>query len=125
MGNVGSRVDPGFFLPVRILSRLFRRLFLENLINAHSTGQLQFFGRLQGLANPRALNDYLQPVRNIEWVVYAKRPFKGPKAVLTYLSRYTHRVAIANSRLISHHEGGRYLQMERLPSKRNSTVRKP
>ena len=97
---------PGFFLPVRVLSRLFRRLFLEHLIDAHSAGQLQFFGRHQGLANPQAFDDYLQPVRNVDWVVYAKRPLKGPKAVLTYLSRYTHRVAIANSRLISHNQHG-------------------
>ena len=109
ISNEGQRwiaCRPGFFLPVRVLSRLFRRLFLENLINAHSAGQLQFFGRHQVLANPQAFDDYLQPVRNIEWVVYAKRPFAGPKAVLSYLARYTHRVAIANNRLISHNERG-------------------
>ena len=109
ISNEGQRwiaCRPGFFLSVRVLSRLFRRLFLENLINAHSAGQLQFFGRHQVLANPQAFDDYLQPVRNIEWVVYAKRPFAGPKAVLSYLARYTHRVAIANSRLISHNERG-------------------
>jgi hypothetical protein len=109
VANDGQRwiaCRPGFFLPVRVLSRLFRRLFLEHLINAHSAGQLQFFGRHQGLANKQAFDDYLQPVRNVEWVVYAKRPFKGPKAVLAYLSRYTHRVAIANNRLISHDEEG-------------------
>ena len=92
---------PGFFLPVRVLSRLFRRLFLEQLCGAYHAGKLQFFGQHQGLADPRGFQDYLKPVRTIEWVVYAKRPFAGPRAVLAYLSRYTHRVAIANSRLIS------------------------
>jgi hypothetical protein len=101
---IGCR--PGFFLPVRVLSRLFRRLFCEQLMEAHKTGQLQFFGRHRALANPQAFDDYLQPVRNIDWVVYAKRPLKGPKAVLAYLARYTHRVAIANSRLISYHQRG-------------------
>jgi hypothetical protein len=97
---------PGFFLPVRVLSRLFRRLFLEQLVNAHSTGHLQFFGQHQALVNLKTFQEYLEPVRHIEWVVYAKRPFAGPKAVLAYLSRYTHRVAIANSRLIAHDERG-------------------
>jgi hypothetical protein len=92
---------PGFFLPVRVLSRLFRRLFLEKLIAAHDAGRLRFFGDLRHLADAKAFADYLRPVRNIDWVVYAKRPFAGPEAVLAYLSRYTHRVAIANSRLIS------------------------
>ena len=97
---------PGFFLPVRVLSRLFRRLFLEQLMVAYNCGQLQFFGRLQKLANKQTFDDSLQPVRNIEWVVYAKRPFAGPNAVLAYLARYTHRVAIANSRLISYDQHG-------------------
>ena len=92
---------PGFFLPVRVLSRLFRRLFLEQLLAAHNAHQLQFFGALQHLAEPKDFADYLRPLRRIDWVVYAKRPFAGPKAVLAYLSRYTHRVAIANSRLIA------------------------
>lgn len=96
----------GFFLPVRVLSRLFRRLFLQKLSGVHHSGQLHFFGQLQELRHSQAFNNYLQPTRNIEWVVYAKRPFAGPKAVLAYLSRYTHRVAIANSRLISHDERG-------------------
>ncbi|NQW12748.1 MAG: IS91 family transposase [Rhodobacter sp.] len=91
----------GFFLPVRVLSRLFRRLFLEKLSAAHDAGRLQFFGDHNHLANANAFADYLRPLRKIEWVVYAKRPFAGPEAVLAYLSRYTHRVAIANSRLIS------------------------
>lgn len=91
----------GFFLPVRVLSRLFRRLFLEKLTAAHDAGRLQFFGNHDHLVDAKDFGDYLRPVRNIDWVVYAKRPFAGPEAVLAYLSRYTHRVAIANSRLIS------------------------
>ncbi len=91
---------PGFFLPVRVLSRLFRRLFLEKLTAAHDAGRLQFFGDLRHLAGSQAFDAYLLPLRKIEWVVYAKRPFAGPEAVLAYLSRYTHRVAISNSRLI-------------------------
>jgi hypothetical protein len=90
---------PGFFLPVRVLSRLFRRLFLERLAAAHK--QLQFFGTHAPLANAQAFATYLAPLRKAEWVVYSKRPFGGPEAVLAYLSRYTHRVAIANSRLIA------------------------
>src|SRR5271165_4874138 len=92
---------PGFFLPVRVLSRLFRRLFLEKLVAAHDAGRLQFFGDHAPLAEPAAFAAYLAPLRKAEWVVYARRPFGGPQAVLAYLSRYTHRVAIANSRLIS------------------------
>ncbi len=92
---------PGFFLPVRVLSRLFRRLFLEKLMAAHAAGRLNFFGDHAHLDDPQAFAAYLAPLRKIEWVVYAKRPFGGPEAVLAYLSRYTHRVAIANSRLIA------------------------
>ncbi len=92
---------PRFFLHVRVLSKLFRRLFLERLAAAHEAGHLQFFGEHAGLAEPGALAAYLAPSRKIKWVVYAKPPFGGPEAVLTYLSRYTHRVAIANSRLIA------------------------
>ena len=92
---------PGFFLPVRVLSRLFRRLFLERLVAAHDVGRLQFFGDHAQLAERYAFTAYLVPVRKAEWVVYAKRPFGGPETVLAYLSRYTHRVAIANSRLIA------------------------
>jgi hypothetical protein len=95
---------PGFLLPVRVLSRLFRRLFLEKLIAAHK--QLQFFGNHARLANAQTFASYLAPLRRAEWVVYAKRPFGGPQAVLAYLSRYTHRVAIANSRLIACDERG-------------------
>ena len=92
---------PGFFLPVRVLSRLFRRLFLEKLIAIHQVGRLRFFGDHAALADAEAFAAHLAPLRRTEWVVYAKRPFGGPQAVLAYLSRYTHRVAIANSRLIS------------------------
>lgn len=91
----------GFFLPVRVLSRLFRRLFLEQLIDAHRRGLLTFHGSLKDLNDFCAFEKSLRPTRKIDWVVYAKRPFYGPKAVLNYLSRYTHRVAIANSRLLS------------------------
>ena len=97
---------PGFFLPVRVLSRLFRRLFLEKLTHAHRRGTLQFFGEHQALADPNSFTDWLSPLRRCEWVVYAKRPFAGPETVLAYLSRYTHRVAIANSRLIALDEQG-------------------
>ncbi len=92
---------PGFFLHVRVLSKLFRRLFLERLAAAHEAGRLQFFGEHARLAEQGALAAYLAPLRKIKWVVYAKPPFGGPEAVLAYLSRYTHRVAIANSRLIA------------------------
>src|SRR5713101_2364551 len=90
---------PGFFLPVRVLSRLFRRLFLDRLLAAHTAGRLKFFGAHAALADPQVFTTYLAPSRKAEWVVYAKKPFGGPQAVLAYLSRYTHRVAIANSRL--------------------------
>jgi hypothetical protein len=92
---------PGFFLPVRVLSRLFRRLFLEMLDAAHGAGQLQFFGEHAALIEPRLFAAYLAPLRKAEWVVYSKRPFGGPQAVLAYLTRYTHRVAISNRRLIA------------------------
>ena len=92
---------PGFFLSVRVLSRLFRRRFLEELQNLHRTGQLKFFGEHVDLADAQAFADWLAPLRQCEWVVYAKRPFAGPQAVLAYLSRYTHRVAISNRRLLA------------------------
>ncbi len=92
---------PGFFLHVRVLSRLFRRLFIEELMALHRAGKLAFFGDLTGLSEPQAFAAYLAPLCKTEWVVYAKPPFGGPEAVLAYLSRYTHRVAISNSRLIS------------------------
>jgi hypothetical protein len=92
---------PGFFLSVRVLSRLFRRRFLEELERSHRDGQLKFFGEHVDLADAEAFADWLMPLRQCEWVVYAKRPFAGPEQVLAYLSRYTHRVAISNSRLIA------------------------
>jgi hypothetical protein len=97
---------PGFFLPVRVLSRLFRRLFLEKLEAAHETRQLRFFGKHARLVDRDKFTAYLAPLHKIEWVVYAKRPFAGPEAVLAYLSRYTHRVAISNSRLIRFDDQG-------------------
>lgn len=96
----------GFFLPVRVLSRLFRRRFVEELLQLHEAGKLQFFGEHAGLADARTFRDWLAPMRKCEWVVYAKRPFAGPQAVLAYLSRYTHRVAISNSRLLALDERG-------------------
>ncbi|MDT4842603.1 IS91 family transposase ISAzo26 [compost metagenome] len=91
---------PGFFLPVRVLSRLFRRLFLERLQRAFEAGELQFFSSLVHLAEPREFARYLSGPRHAEWVVYAKEPFGGPQQVLDYLGRYTHRVAISNNRLL-------------------------
>ena len=96
----------GFFLPVRVLSRLFRRRFLEGLLRLHGAGRLQFFNDCARLADPAAFARWLAPLRHSEWVVYAKRPFAGPAAVLAYLSRYTHRVAISNSRLLGMDEHG-------------------
>ena len=96
----------GFFLSVRVLSRLFRRRFLEELLRLHQVGKLQFFGEHAALADSKAFKAWLAPLRQCEWVVYAKRPFAGPKAVLAYLSRYTHRVAISNSRLLALDERG-------------------
>ena len=97
---------PRFFLPVRVLSRLFRRLFLSKLLAAHQAGRLAFFGDRAALAEPRAFAAFLAPLRKAEWVVYAKKPFAGPQAVLAYLARYTHRVAISNRGLISADETG-------------------
>jgi hypothetical protein len=96
---------PGFFLPVRVLSRLFRRLFLDTLQEAFDTGQLHFAGSLQALADPAGFAAHLQPTRQTDWVVYAKRPFAGPQQVLEYVGRYTHRVAIANQRLLDMEDG--------------------
>jgi len=92
---------PGFFLHVRVLSRLFRRLFIDGLIALHRAGKLAFFSDMGGLAEAQAFADWLAPFCKTEWVVYAKPPFGGPEAVLAYLSRYTHRIAISNSRLVS------------------------
>jgi hypothetical protein len=90
----------GFFLSVRVLSKLFRRLFLEKLVNAFDAGKLKFFSSLEPLQNPSSFRDYLAPLRETAWVVYAKRPFAGPEQVLDYVGRYTHRVAISNNRLL-------------------------
>ena len=92
---------PGFFLPVRVLSRLFRGRFVAALAAAHHAGQLQFFGEYASLSDAKELAAWLAPLRQQEWVVYAKRPFAGPEAVLAYLARRAHRVAISNSRLVA------------------------
>jgi hypothetical protein len=105
-GNRWVACRPGFFLSVRVLSRLFRRRFLEALAQAHQAGQLKFFGDHVSLADAAAFVKWLAPLRMCEWVVYAKRPFAGPAAVLAYLSRYTHRVAISNRRLVALDERG-------------------
>jgi predicted Zn-ribbon and HTH transcriptional regulator len=105
-GNKWVSCRPGFFLPVRVLSRLFRRLFLERLLAAHQANRLKFFGDHAALADTQVFAAHLAPLRRSEWVVYAKRPFGGPEAVLAYLSRYTHRVAISNSRLIAVGDNG-------------------
>src|SRR5262249_61759927 len=105
-GDRWVKCRPGFFLPVRVLSRLFRRLFLNRLVAAHQAGRLNFFGNHAPLVAGKAFADYLKPLRKAEWVVYSKRPFGGPNAVLAYLTRYTHRVAISNRRLISVSDAG-------------------
>ena len=105
-GKTWVACRPGFFLPVRVLSRLFRRRFLEELQRLHDGSKLRFFGEHAALAQAAAFKAWLAPLRRCEWVVYAKRPFAGPQAVLAYLSRYTHRVAISNSRLLAMDERG-------------------
>jgi len=97
---------PAFLLPVRVLGKLFRRLFLTQLLALHNAGQLAFFGSLSHLADRRAFLRHLSPVRSKRWIVYAKPPFAGPEAVLAYLSRYTHRVAISSRRILSFDEAG-------------------
>jgi hypothetical protein len=99
-GERWVRCRPGFFLPVRVLSRLFRRLFLESLQKAFHSGKLQFFAALESLREPDHFAQLLARVKECEWVVYAKRPFAGPEQVLDYVGRYTHRVAISNNRLL-------------------------
>jgi len=91
---------PGFFLPVRVLSRRFRRLFLKYLEKAFDSDRLQFFGSLEPLRNAQQFRSYIAPLKETEWVVYAKPPFAGPQQVLDYVGRYTHRVAISNNRLL-------------------------
>jgi hypothetical protein len=114
---------PGFFLPVTVLSPLFRRVFLEQLTAAHE--RLEFYGQLQHLEDMKAFTDYLAPSRQVRWVVYAKRPFSGPQAVLAYLSRYTHRVAISNRRLLSYDEQGvtfKWTDYRAKPNQRHKTM---
>ena len=116
---------PGFFLPVRVLSRYFRRVLLQALQDAFESGQLRFAGRLQALTDPRRFAEHLRPARETEWVVYAKRPFAGPEQVLDYLGRYTHRVAIGNQRLCSLDDGSvrfRYTDYRRAGASRQKTM---
>lgn len=115
-----------FFLPVRVLSRLFRRLFIEMLVAAHDAERLNFFGRHAGLNDRATFDRFLKPFRKSEWVVYAKEPFGGPEAVLAYLSRYTHRIAISNRRLVSadkHHVAFRYKDYRAGHAERWKTIR--
>jgi len=105
-GTRWVRCKPAFLLPVRVLSRLFRRLFLAALTDAQAAGRLAFFGDIEGLRRRQAFAAHLAPLKRKDWFVYAKPPFAGPEAVLAYLARYTHRVAIANSRLIALDERG-------------------
>jgi hypothetical protein len=105
-GTQWIAAKPNFFLPVLVLSKLFRRLMLEKLVASHKGGKLAFFGEHVTLADPKAFTEFLRPLKTTRWFVYSKRPFAGPKAVLAYLSRYTHRVAISNSRLIGADEKG-------------------
>src|SRR5712671_5996777 len=105
---------PNFFLAVRVLSALFRRLVLEKLTAAHQAGELAFFGKHASLTNARAFAAYLAPLRNSKWVVYCKRPFGGPEEVLRYLARYTHRRHLQPPLDLSRRQG-RHLQVEGLP----------
>ena len=100
-GSKWVACKPGFFVPVRVLAKLFRRLMLEKLEAAHASGRLTFFGEHAGLRDPKAFAAQLAPLRKTNWFVYAKPPFAGPQAVLAYLARYTHRVAISNRRLVA------------------------
>lgn len=116
---------PAFLLPVRVLGKLFRRLFLIRLIQLYDAGKLAFFGALASLTERLAFLRHLAPIRKTRWVVYAKAPFAGPEAVLAYLSRYTHRIAISNRRLISFDEEGvtlRYKDYRRDGPERQSVM---
>src|SRR6202045_4356968 len=124
-GTHWVRCKPGFLLPVRVLSRLFRRLFLTALADAHAAGRLRFFGAIASLCRREAFAGHLAPLRRKNWFVYAKPPFSGPEAVLAYLARYTHRVAIANSRLVALDERGvtfRYKDYRRNGQARYRTI---
>ena len=105
-GNRWISSRPDFLLHVKVLARLFRGKFLAMLIDAHSGGRLTFFNTHAGLADKRTFKKFLAPLRRIKWVVYCKEPFAGPQQVLRYLSRYTHRVAISNRRLVAADDGG-------------------
>jgi hypothetical protein len=105
-GTHWVRCKSGFLLPVQVLSRLFRRLFLAALADAHAAGRLAFFGEIEGLRSRKAFDAHLAPLKRKNWFVYTKPPFAGPQAILAYLARYTHRVAISNSRLVSLDERG-------------------
>jgi Putative transposase len=105
-GSTWIACRPRYFLPVEVLSELFRGLMLDKLVAAHKAGQLQFFGKHARLAERKAFAAYLGPLRDSDWVVYAKEPFAGPEQVLRYLSRYTHRIAISNHRLIASDQRG-------------------
>ena len=100
-GKTWIACRPGFFLPVKVLQRLYRRLFLAKLAAAHASGRLKFFDALAPLGDARAFARHLAPVRRIDWIVYAKKPFAGPEQVLRYLARYTHRIAISNRRIVA------------------------
>ena len=116
---------PGFFLPVRVLSRYFRRVLLAALEDAFESEQLRFAGVLQPLSDPRCFAEHLRPARETEWVVYAKRPFAGPEQVLDYLGRYTHRIAISNQRLCSLDDDSvcfRYTDYRRAGASRKKTM---
>ena len=116
---------PGFFLPVRVLSRYFRRVFLAALQQAFEAGQLHFAGQLQSYSDPGRFAEFLRPAREAKWVVYAKRPFAGPEQVLDYLGRYTHRIAIGNQRLCSLDDGSvrfRYTDYRRTGASRQRTM---
>jgi Putative transposase/Transposase zinc-binding domain len=115
---------PGFFLPVRVLSRLFRRLFLEALEKAFGKGQLEFFGELEWLKEEDEFQNYLKPLRACEWVVYAKPPFGGPAQVLEYLGRYTHRVALSNDRILAMDEDEVTFQWKDYRSESNQKSRR-
>jgi hypothetical protein len=97
---------PHFFLPVKVLGARFRNRFLKALRTAHDKGELKFFGQQKILEAPDWFDEHLRPLKKIDWIVYAKRPFAGPEAVLTYLSRYTHRIAISNRRLVAFDKRG-------------------
>jgi putative transposase/transposase-like zinc-binding protein len=124
-GTRWVRCKPSFLLPVGVLSRLFRRLFRAALANAHAAGRLAFFGKIEGLRRRKAFAAYLAPLMQKNWFVYVKPPFAGPEAVLAYLARYTHRVAISNSRLVALDERGvtfRYKDYRRNGQARYRTI---